>query len=323
MPTHGRRSQLPAVLAPLLDDPLIDQLIVVVDGSDDGSIEWLRKAATEHPALLPHLRDHSGGAQVARADGLERATGDVVLFLDDDVLAGQGLAHGHITHHAQRDNVVVVGYMPVSLPTHRRPGQFASYLYADEYEQRCRDYDEHPDAILRNLWWGNVSMRRLDAESVGLTSHGFEHLYHEDQDFGIRCLEQGLDAVFDRSLSAVHLHDRDIDAFIRDARSQGAGRAVLHQRHAALLGDLQPGDFADGLPFPAAVLVRGSGRPEVAAASSTAMRAVSLAAGRLGWYGIETRAGKVLRRVNQRSGAETVWSNGRTPTRSTDARGST
>ena len=321
MPTHGRRSQFPAVLAPLLDDPLIDQLIVVVDGCDDGSIEWLKKAATDHPGLLPHFRDRSGGAPVARADGLERATGEVVLFLDDDVLAGRGLTHGHIAHHERRDNVVVVGYMPVSLPTHRRPGQFASYLYADEYERRCRDYEEHPDAILRNLWWGNVSMRRTDAVSVGLASHGFEHLYHEDQDFGIRCLERGLDGVFDRSLAAEHLHDRDIDAFIRDARSQGAGRAVLHQRHAALLGDLHPGDFADGLPFPAAVLVRGSGRPEVASASSTMLRAVAATAGRLGWYGIETRAGKVLRRVNQRSGAEAVWRNGRTPTRSTDVRG--
>jgi GT2 family glycosyltransferase len=321
MPTRNRRSQLPVVLIPLLHDPLVEQLIVVVDASADGSIEWLRKIATTHPKLVPVFRAQRIGAQAARAEGLSRATGDVVLFLDDDVLAGDDLVRGHLTHHGRATGRVVIGYMPVALPPTRAPGQFASFLYATEYERRCSNYEADPTQILLNLWWGNVSMRRSDALSVGLVSPGFEHLYHEDQDFGLRCLAAGLEGVFDRSLAAKHLHTRDIDAFIRDARSQGAALVILHQRHTDLIGELHPADFADGLPIPAELLVRSCGRPLVASASSTVLRAVAGMTGKLGWYGIETRSGRALRRVNQRSGAETVWRNERTPTRMADGRG--
>ena len=306
MPTRGRRGRLPRVLAPLLNDPLIDEVVVVVDGSNDGSIEWLRETAADEPRLIPLDRARSGGAQVARADGVARATGDVVLFLDDDVVADPGLAQGHLHRHGSRGGTVVVGFMPVALPEHRRPGQFATYLYADEYLKRCADYEADPEQILRTLWWGNVSMQRTDAIAVGLVSDDFGDFYHEDQDFGLRCLAAGLHAVFDRTLRAEHLHSRDLDAFISDARAQGAGRVVLHQRHPDLVGELNMSDFAEGLPLPADLLVRGAGYAPLAAASSAVLRGATEAAGRMQWYGVETRLGKVLRRVNQRSGAESV-----------------
>jgi len=315
MPTRGRRSRLPTVLAPLLDDPLIGEVVVVVDGSSDGSAEWLREQAVDQPRLVPLVRERCGGAQVARADGVARATGDVVLFLDDDVVADPGLAAGHQARHGPGGGKVVVGFMPVVLPEHRRPGQFATYLYADEYLKRCADYAADPEQILRTLWWGNVSMRRADAITVGLVSAGFGDFYHEDQDFGLRCLAAGLQGVFDRTLRAEHLHARSIDAFIRDARSQGAGRVVLHRRHPDLIGELHPADFAEGLPLPAALLVRGSGSPALAGASSAVLRTATEITGRMRWYGVETRIGKVLRRVNQRSGAESVWRGEAAPTR--------
>jgi glycosyltransferase involved in cell wall biosynthesis len=310
IPTFGRLQQLPVVLAPLFADPVIDELIVVVDGSDDGSFEWLTGQARSEPRLRPVLRERSGGAQAARADGLVRAEGDVVLFLDDDVLAGPGLADGHRHHHRRRQGLVVVGFMPVALPEQRRAGQFASYLYAEEYMRRTEAYAEDSEEVLRTLWWGNVSMRRSDALAVGLVSPGIERLYHEDQDFGLRCLLWGLEGVFDRTLIAQHLHSRDIGAFIRDARSQGAGRAVVHQRHHEVMGDLHPEEFAAGVPFPADLVVRKSGNPRVAGFSTAVLRRAAEVAGRLGWYSLETTAGKVLRRVNQRSGAEVVWRGG-------------
>ena len=319
MPTHGRRSRLPAVITPLLDDPLVSELVVVVDGSRDGSVEWLREQAVDETRLIPVVRETCGGAQVARADGLLRASGDVVLFLDDDVVAGPGLAGGHAARHEGEGGggTIVVGFMPVALPAVRRGGQFASFLYADEYLRRCDDYEVHPEQILRTLWWGNVSMWRADAIAVGLVSEEFGDFYHEDQEFGLRCLAAALRGVFDRTLSAEHLHARDIDAFIRDARSQGAGRAVLHRHHADLVGDLHPSDFADGLPFPSDLLVRSAGVPALAAASTSVLRAVTHVAGRLRWFGIETRGGKLLRRVNQRSGAESVWRDGAVANRTT------
>ena len=307
VPTRGRRPLLPGVLAPLLADEQVGQVVVVVDGSDDGSFEWLCRMAGSDHRLVPLKREDRGGAQVARAHGLEHASGDVVLFLDDDVVASPGLAGRHLVHHLAGTRLVVVGYMPVETRAPRRPGEFASYLYGDEYEGRCRAYETDPGSILRTLWWGNVSMRVDDARSVGLVAPGFESLYHEDQDFGLRCAEAGLQGVFDRNLGARHLHARRLDGFVRDARSQGMGRVLVHERHPELMGPIDPAAFESALPRPAALLVRASGRGWVAKASSALLAGATRSLGLLGRYGAETDAARLLRRVNQRYGAEAAF----------------
>ena len=41
IPTHGRRALLADVLAPVLADPATAEVVVVVDGCDDGSLEFV------------------------------------------------------------------------------------------------------------------------------------------------------------------------------------------------------------------------------------------------------------------------------------------
>ena len=306
VPTHHRRALLPTILAPLLSDGAISEVIVVVDGSDDGSIEWLRETAESAPSLVAVLRQSAGGAQVARADGFGRAVGDVVLFLDDDVLASPGLGAGHLAHHQERDSLVVVGYMPVRLPSVRRGAQFATYLYANEYEKQCAQYDRDPSGILRDLWWGNVSMRRVDVERVGMADPAFGAIYHEDKDFGIRCAKAGLHGEFDRSLAATHLYERGLDGFLRDARSQGMGRMVLQQRHPEVVGAPDMEQFESGLPRPAALFVQAAGHPRLAEIEVGALRTLVSLLGRLRCFRLELVTARLLRRVAQRRGAETV-----------------
>ena len=73
-----------------------------------------------------------------------------------------------------------------------------------------------PESAVRELWGGNFSMRRADCLAIGMTNPGFTEHYHADRDFGIRCLEAGLTGMFDRALAATHLHERTLEAFIRD-----------------------------------------------------------------------------------------------------------
>jgi glycosyltransferase involved in cell wall biosynthesis len=306
VPTRGRRALLPTVLAPLLSDGAIGEVIVVVDGSDDGSIEWLREKAESAPNLVAIMRRSAGGAQVARADGFRRAVGEVVLFLDDDVLASPDLARGHLAHHQERDGVVVVGYMPVRLPSSRHAGEFPTYLYAHEYECQCERYDSDPSGILRDLWWGNVSIRHADVERVGVTDAAFGAIYHEDKDFGIRCANAGLHGEFDRSLVATHLHERDLDGFLRDARSQGMGRLLLQQRHPEITGDPDVTQFEAELWPPVALLVRAAGHPRVGEILQRALQAIVFLLGRLHCFRLELLTARLLRRVAQRRGAETV-----------------
>ncbi len=300
VPTHNRAHALERVLKPLLDDPAAHEVIVAVDGSADGSLELLEQIADREPRLRP-LWIENGGEMAAREVGARAATGEIVLFIDDDVLAGPGLVSGHASRHAERAADVVVGYMPVALPPRRGGLDFATRIYAREYEGRCRIYERDPDSVLRALWAGNFSMRRETCLAVGMPNSRFTARYHPDRDFGMRCRAAGLTGLFDRSLCARHLHERSLSAFVRDARSQGVARVLLAGHHAdvALSGD----EFERDLPPAAARLIRLGRRPGAHAALTRALAVLVLSAGRARVWAVQDAAARLLRRLEQQRGA--------------------
>ncbi len=302
VPTHNRRDLLPATLEPLLDDAATSELVVVVDGSSDGSFEWVRERAAHEPRLRA-LRTPGLGPAVARGAGVRASSGAVVLLVDDDVVAERGLVSGHARRHASEDGLIVAGYMPPRVPPAGHAEDFAVRLYAREYEQACCDYERDPDAVLRGLWGGNVSLRRSDFVRVQERGDDAPVRYHEDRDFGLRCRRAGLRATFDRSLRAVHMHRRDLQGFARDARAQGFGLRVVHHRHADILGPLPDDAFERGLARPLTGLVRAARRPRAGHALALAISALTWSAGRVRAWRLEERAARLLRRVEQRRGA--------------------
>jgi glycosyltransferase involved in cell wall biosynthesis len=256
MPTYHRRHLLARVLEPLLAEPDALEVIVVVDGSRDGSYELLQTMAVRDKRLRPILIDNRGMGE-ARLAGARAATGEVVLLLDDDVRVAPGTVAGHARHHAAAERLVVVGGMPVSGGPQRGWRDFPRARYAKEYLRRCEHWLADPESILCTFWEGHLSMRRrdllaLEAPAVPEIARG----YHGDVDFGLRCLHAGLTGVFDPSLRAEHLYSRDPAAFLRDAHNSGFGWARLHRFHAEDLGPLTD-DFAlAGLAWPGRALVR-------------------------------------------------------------------
>jgi cellulose synthase/poly-beta-1,6-N-acetylglucosamine synthase-like glycosyltransferase len=301
MPTHNRAQRLPSVIAPLLGDPACAELIVVVDGSRDGSVELLQQIAAADSRLKPVFVE-SRGEMGAREAGAQAAREEVVLFVDDDVLAEPGLASGHARRHRDGDRLLVLGYMPVRLSEKRRPKDFATRLYAVEYEGRCRRYESDPASILTALWGGNFSLRRADCLKVGMRNPAYTERYHPDRDFGLRCLQAGLVGVFDRGLRAQHLHQRSLVAFARDARSQGAGRLQLHRSYPELVEPLAPQDFEAGLPRMARWALRAARRPTVHPVAAVSLGAIVLVAGQARAWSVQDAAARLLRRIEQQRG---------------------
>jgi cellulose synthase/poly-beta-1,6-N-acetylglucosamine synthase-like glycosyltransferase len=69
--THNRRALLPSVLEPLLNDPAASEIVVVVDGCEDGSLELLRAMADEDPRIKPHFISNRGAARALLAGARE------------------------------------------------------------------------------------------------------------------------------------------------------------------------------------------------------------------------------------------------------------
>ncbi len=276
-------------------DPHASELVVVVDGDDDASMELLGKLAARLPRLVVTQIDHRGQLGALEA-GVERSQGEVVLLLDDDVLPLCHLATGHARHHAQREGLVVVGPMPVRLPqTHRASP--ATLLYAKEYAAHWERIVQGQVAVLEHLWMGNVSLRRTDALSIGLTSTDFPALYHCDRELGLRLAKAGLVGVHDESLAAVHLHDRRASAFLREAELRGAGLARLQQLHPEHCGPTERAVVTEGLGPLGAAAIYHLGRSGLGPVLARGALGFGGLVGRLGMTRGELVAARLARRL--------------------------
>jgi GT2 family glycosyltransferase len=303
IPTRDRAAQLRRTVEAVLSDPASSQVVVVDDGSCDETPRVIAAAMAADRRVLG-LRLEGKGAAAARQRGAEAASGEVLLLLDDDVVASPGLVTRHAQRHAAGDlRLVVVGYMPTRQPPPATPGAFATVLYRQEYESHVERYEREPRRILEALWSGNVSLRRLACLEIGIISPSYPDANHNDRDFGLRLAQHGMHAVFDRTLEASHEHERSLSAFLRDAYRQGVGRARLHDLYPERLGRLSVDDLSADLPAAARALVRASDRPSVHRALMVAGRTAIATSGAVRWRSGEVTVARLLRRAELRRGA--------------------
>lgn len=219
------------------------EVIVVADANLDRVREILGARHLDIDSRVQIIDGPGEGAAFARQAGADIATGDIVLFLDDDVVPAPGLVAGHRAAHELGPNRVVVGYLPVAPELVRR--SVVAAIYSADYEMECCLIDEHPDLVLLALWGGNVSLRRADCERVPQAVDHFKGLLLEDTEFGLRCSRAGMVGVFDRTLAAVHHHDQPVAVFLDVAIRQAQASAILHAQHPGFA--LLPAP-ADGMP---------------------------------------------------------------------------
>ncbi len=297
VPTYDRRDRLPRMVAALSQAQDLDEIVIVVDGSRDGSIELLEELASTEPRLRP-LWKQNGGPITALIAGAEAATADVVVNIDDDVIPEPGMFQGHLRHHQRQPGLVVAGYAYVP-PEPWRPGGFVREAFRRNYEAQCEQWERDPTTVLTQLWTPNVSFRRVDLLRVGVSdqsgSGGTAWYYHSDWDLGLRCFRLGLQGTFDRRLRSTHEFERTFTGFISDARSIGQGEVLVQRLHPDLY---RYGGKQTEERWPVRALLALSRRSDLlAAAISTALTGGLKLAGRRRAPGAEMRIASVLKRV--------------------------
>ncbi len=116
IPTYNRRAQLAQALDGLAKQDPVDggfEVIVVSDGCTDGTDEYL--ASDDVPVPVTALRQPNSGPAAARNRGIDAAQGELVVFIDDDVVPEHDFLAAHLHSHRRRtgdaDDLVVVGPM--------------------------------------------------------------------------------------------------------------------------------------------------------------------------------------------------------------------
>lgn len=301
IPTRDRCENVVRVVRRVLEDPGEDlEVVVVDDGSTDGTSRALQEIA-EHDRRLVPVRQEGSGKRVATRTGTEHARGRILVLLDDDVLPAPGTVRGHLEAHGDREDLLVVGYMPTVVPEPVTGASFATLMYAREYEGRCASYERDPSLILRHLWMGNVSIPRAAMLRLVRTAAPFGYR-HEDRDFGIRAAAAGLTGVFDRRLRAEHQHARTVEQFARDCVQQGAGAAEIAGRYPGT----EPEDQARGLPRPLAAVVHAARYEPVRRPLRQGLVGALTACTRLGDPRPAVAVAQLLRRIEKQHGAAEV-----------------
>jgi glycosyltransferase involved in cell wall biosynthesis len=101
VPTYNRREMLPGLITRLLENPATHEIVVVVDGSRDGSIELLGKMRQSDQRVIP-ITTENFGADPARRTEVAAATGDDAYNQGKDLirrLAWRGPSGEEITLH--------------------------------------------------------------------------------------------------------------------------------------------------------------------------------------------------------------------------------
>lgn len=86
IPAYNEADRIAHVLRVALSHPDITQVIVVDDGSSDGTPEIAESTAAGHPVFQLIRQPRNGGKSRAIATGIMAATGRHLLFLDSDLM---------------------------------------------------------------------------------------------------------------------------------------------------------------------------------------------------------------------------------------------
>lgn len=171
--TRNRRDDLRTCLRSALAQAPLPEIIVVDDGSDDGTQEMI---LSEFPSVILLRHAEMRGYIVGRNEAARRATGDVIVSLDDDAaFSSPAIVNSALASLADaRVGAVAIPYIDV----HRTP----------VVRQLAPDAEQ---AYVTNTYIGTAhAVRRQLFNRLG----GYrEHLFHqgEESDFCIRMLAAG------------------------------------------------------------------------------------------------------------------------------------
>jgi glucosyl-dolichyl phosphate glucuronosyltransferase len=162
--TRDRRRLLEACLASLDEQSHAVPIVVVDNGSSDGTATFLRTWSGAAPRRVA-VSEPVAGLSRARNLGVAHATGDVVLFLDDDALAPPGWVQAHLL--AYEDTAVQAAGGPIVLDfVDGRPRWVATRL---EHWWSALDHgtEQRPFPPPHGPYGANMSMRREALVAAG------------------------------------------------------------------------------------------------------------------------------------------------------------
>lgn len=194
VPAHRDGPALRLCLLSLLAvDPAPDELIVVVDGGDEATLDAVREHGLDAVPVVPR-----GGPAHARNEAARRARGEVLLFIDSDVTVRPGIVEQVAATFAGGGVDAMIGSYDDAPPA---PGWLSQY-------KNLLNHHVHQRAAEEGFtFWGACGAIRRDAfeRLGGFDARRYPRPSVEDIELGYRLRAAGGRIVVRKDVQVTHL----------------------------------------------------------------------------------------------------------------------
>lgn len=231
IPTYNRLPILEKCLRALEHQQLRDdsavtdyEVVVVDDGSTDGTLDWLEGHTSEFPHVRSHAQDHKGPA-AARNLGVEQAKGDTIIFIDSDLVVTEHFLDAHA-------DALVQGQQKLG------SDRFFTYgwvINTCNFDNPTSEPYKITDFSAAYFATGNVAIARKWLEQAGLFDTRFQLYGWEDLELGVRLKQLGLKLIKCPAAVGYHWHPPfalgQIPRMIDREIQRGRMGVLFYQKH--------------------------------------------------------------------------------------------
>lgn len=231
MPTLNRRKVLSRAIESIFRQDLPSgqyEVIAVVDGSDGKKIEHLKSL---RPACaLRIVEQPNKNLAVALNQGIATARGDLVLFVDDDLVLHPSNLRRHLEAHATDDSLIVHGPVYVA--------EGSTVTIATDWIKEC--VNEEIKGCEKGWIWpedADVGANYSIPRTALLASGGYdeEFRWRQGRELGVRLVNMGLEVVYEPNAAASRIHSKTSEQLLHiQVRSRGREEMALLQKHPEL-----------------------------------------------------------------------------------------
>ncbi|TAE60389.1 MAG: glycosyltransferase [Nostocales cyanobacterium] len=231
IPTYNRLPILQKCLRALEGQDLGDQnvitgyeIVLVDDGSTDGTLDWLQVHKQEFPHLRCFEQDHAGPA-AARNLGVEKALGDTIIFIDSDLVVLSNFLQAH-SHALVKGKEQLGG---------DRLFTYGAVINTCNFENPTAEPYKITDFSAAFFATGNVAIPKHWLTTAGLFDTGFQLYGWEDLELGVRLKNLGLKLIKCPEAVGYHWHPpfelKQIDNLIDKEIQRGRMGILFYQKH--------------------------------------------------------------------------------------------
>jgi len=230
--SRNRHATLEKVLLSLVDQTLSPdrfEVVLVDDGSTDSTQAMVRQIRREVSYSLSYLWQPHSALAAARNTGIRAARGEVMLYIDDDVLAHPNLLEEHLKIHRQYEKCVCNGWVN----------------HITEDVRPAHPKFTAADISTSFFWTSNVSVKLRHLKEAGLFDEDFKEYGWEDQELGLRLMAIGLKKRNNYKAIGFHIkrppNRGQIQGALAQARAKARSARIYIQKHPRLRSRLSTG----------------------------------------------------------------------------------